>query len=102
MTLPSGPGGPPPPGLPQKAYFHDVAFLAQKDLENKQRQESGELFRNFERLQEQEITELEDEIKRQMERAVDQLFMQMDSGRTENFYIPLSNMIITCCKMYVT
>lgn len=56
------------------------SLVAQNELECKQRVEHGEMFRELARKREEQIQELEGDLKRQMEKAVNDLLYQMDTG----------------------
>ena len=56
------------------------SLVAQNELECRQRHEHGEMFRELARLREEQVKSLEIDLKRQMERMVNDLLYKLDSG----------------------
>ena len=60
--------------------FKEKRFIKQNELELRQRHEHGEMFRDFERSREEEMRNLEDDLRRQMDKAVKEVIRNMDQG----------------------
>ncbi|XP_013387731.1 hillarin [Lingula anatina] len=65
--------------IPEEAK-KDKIFIAQNELELKQREEENKIFKDFENRRESEIKRLEREIRGDLEHAVKNLLKEMDRG----------------------
>ena len=86
------------PDYHSKPYMRDQVFIAQNQLELRQRHEHGQMFRNFDKHRDEEIAGLEGEINKQLGKAVNKLFHHIDSGqfkwnalRAEHTDVPILN-----------
>ena len=66
-----------------KPYFKEQAFIAQNELEMRQRHEQFEIWGDIEKARETQIQSLEKDIRNEMEKAVQEIFMHMDAGMFE-------------------
>ena len=66
-----------------KPYFKEKAFITQNALEMRQRHEQFEIWGDIEKARESQIQSLEKDIRNEMEKAVQELFLHMDAGMFE-------------------
>ena len=62
-------------------FLLSQSFVAQNELELRQRHEHSEMLQELTRLREQQVSMVEADIKDRMERAVQDLLKQMEKGR---------------------
>ncbi len=65
------------------------SLVAQNELECRQRHEHGEMFRELARLREEQVKNLEADLKTQMERSVRDVLHRMDSGEPQIGHFPM-------------
>ena len=61
-------------------FLLSQSFMAQNELELRQRHEHSEMLQELTRMREQQIRLVESDIKERMERAVQDLLKQMEKG----------------------
>lgn len=69
--------------IANKDFLSSQSFIAQNELELRQRQEHSEMLTELTRMREQQIRLVEADIKDRMERAVQDLLNQIEKGKTE-------------------
>ena len=63
-----------------KDYLTTQSFIAQNELELRQRQEHSEMMRDVTRMREQQVLYIENDIKEKMERAMQELLYKIEKG----------------------